>query len=101
MTIALASLFYSLPPLVKYAAMGRLLIRYKVLRQSSQIVSLIRKVSMQDSWAKSMHIMFPSSRKQSDPARGSTNLANLTNLADLSLKFRMIFRTVKRTGDSR
>ena len=81
--------------------MGRLLIRYKVLRQSSQTVSLIRKVSMQkDAWAKNMHIMFPSSRKQSDPARGSTNLANLTNLADLSLKFRMIFRTVKRTGDS-
>ena len=39
-----------------------------------------------------------SSRKQPDPARWSTNFANLTNLADLALKLRMIFRTIKRTS---
>ena len=39
-----------------------------------------------DSSAKNMHMMFLSSRKQSDPARGRPNLANLTDLADLSLE---------------
>ena len=80
--------------------MGRLLIGYKVLPQSRQTVSLIREVEYAEGLlAKIMHIMFPSSRKQSDPARGSTNLANLTNLADLPLTLRMVFRTVERTGD--
>lgn len=53
-----------------------------------------------DSGAKNMHSFLPLSSEQPNSARWSTNLANLTNPADLSLELRMIFRTVKRTGDT-
>ena len=47
-----------------------------------------------------MDTFFTLSCKQPDPARWSTNFANFTNLAELSLELRMVFRTVERTYDT-
>ena len=47
-----------------------------------------------------MDTVFNLSCKQPDPARWSTNFANFTDSAELSLELRMIFRTVEWTGDT-
>ena len=51
-------------------------------------MSLNRKVGYAtlESWGNSMHTFLPLTRKQPDPACWGTNLANLTNLADLPLE---------------
>ena len=48
-----------------------------------------------------MHTFLLLGRKQPDPACGSTNLANLADLTNLSLEPGVIFRTIERTGDTR